>query len=166
MDTLIFLPVLGILVMLQVAVFSNLRVLQGSADLVFLTIIAWTLQDRVKNGWVWAIIGGLMVSAISAVPFYPYLFGYFSMALFAHFLKRRIWQIPVFAMLFVSTIGTILVHLLSMSVLLFLGTRLEWMESINLVILPSTLLNLILAIPVFLLVTDLASWVYPTESEV
>lgn len=151
--------------MLQIAVFSNLRVLHGTVDLVFLTIVAWSLQEQVKNGWVWAIIGGLMVSLISPLPFFPYLIGYLVVALFAGFIKRRIWQIPALAMFFITAIGTILIHSLSFSILLFLGTRLEWLESINMVILPSTLLNLLMALPVYLLIADLARWVHPMESE-
>lgn len=165
MANLISLPILGILVMLQTAVFSNLRVLNGTVDLVFLTIVAWALQERVRNGWVWAVVGGLMVSLVSSLPFFPYLTGYILVSLFAGYIKQRIWQIPALAMFFVTTIGTILVQALSFGVLLFLGTRLEWLESINLVILPSTLLNLLLALPVYLLVTDLANWVYPMEIE-
>jgi rod shape-determining protein MreD len=165
MVVLIFLPILGILVMLQTAVFSNLQVLYGTVDLVFLAIVAWSLQEKVKNAWIWAAAGGLMISLVSALPFFSYLAGYTIVALFAGFLKRRIWQIPVLAMFFMTAIGTILVQFLSLGVLLFLGTRLEWLDTINLVILPSILLNLLLALPVYLLVTDLANWVYPTESE-
>ncbi len=151
--------------MLQIAVFSNLQILFGSADVVLLAIIGWALQEKVKNGWIWAVVGGAMISLVTAMPFFTYLLGYLGAALMAHIIKRRIWQIPVLAMFFVTTIGTILVHFFSLGILQFLGTRLEWMESINLVILPSTLLNLVLALPVYLLMSDLVNWVYPSEIE-
>ena len=165
MVNLLSVPVLGLLVMLQVAVFSNLTVLNGTVDIVFLAVIAWTLQEQVRNGWVWALIAGLILSAVSALPFFPYLAGYLAAGLLAEFIKRRIWQTPALAMFFVTVVGTILVQFLSLGVLLFMGTRLEWMESINLVILPSTLLNLLLALPVYLIMSDLANWVYPMENE-
>ena len=151
--------------MLQVAIFNNLRILFGAVDLVLLAIIAWSLNEKVKNGFIWAIVGGLMVSMISSIPFYSYLIGYALVGLMAELIKRRIWQIPILAMLFVTVVGTFLVHFISLVVLQFTGAGLEWMESINLVILPSTLLNLILALPVYLLIGDLVDWVYPAESD-
>lgn len=165
MATLISLPLLGFVLMLQVAIFSNLRILFGTADLVLLAVIAWTLNEKVKNGLVWAAVGGLMVSLISSLPFYPSLIGYILVGVLAELIKRRIWQIPILAMLFVTVVGTILVQIISLAVLQFVGTGLEWIESINLVILPSTLLNLILALPVYLLIGDLVNLVYPAESD-
>ena len=66
MATFIAFPVLGVLLMLQMAAFSNLKILNGTADVILLAVAAWALQERVKNGFVWAIIGGAMVTLISA----------------------------------------------------------------------------------------------------
>jgi hypothetical protein len=46
------------------------------------------------------------------------------------------------------------------------GSLIPVLESVNLIILPSTLLNLILAIPVYALISDLANWLYPQELEI
>ena len=46
---LLSLPVLGVLAMLQVAVISRAPLLQGSADLVLIALIAWTLHERVRS---------------------------------------------------------------------------------------------------------------------
>jgi len=125
MGSIISFPILGILVMLQVAIFSNVHVLYGTTDLILLTIIAWTLQERTHNGLLWAVVGGIMVSLVCSVPLAPYLIGYVSITLFAMFIKQRIWQIPVLAMFFVTAIGTISVQLLSLDILIFLGTQFE-----------------------------------------
>ncbi len=165
MGWLIAVPILGLLTILQTAVFSNLHILYGTADIVLLTVIAWSLQEKVSNGWFWALLGGGILSMISAVPLAPYLIGYFVIAFFCQFIKRRIWQIPALAMFFVTTLGTLLVQLLSLGILVFMGTSLQIVESINLVVLPSLLLNLVLALPVYLFVSDLAGWIYPVEAE-
>ena len=165
MAVLLGFPIIGLLVMLQIAVFSNLTILNGAADIVLIAIIAWSLQDQVKHSWIWAVVGGTLMSLVSAIPFFPYLVGYGLMVFVAQVIKGRIWRVPIIAMFFVTTIGTVFIHLVSLVILQFTGTRLEWSESINLVILPSTLLNLLLALPVYLLVSDLARWVYPVENE-
>jgi len=165
MGSLISFPILGLVTMLQVAIFSNIHILYGTTDLVLLSIIAWTLQEKTHNGLLWAVMGGCLVSWISSVPLWPYLTGYVLVALFVQFIKRRIWQIPILAMYFSTALGAIFVQFVSLGILIFAGAQLEWIESINLVILPSVLLNLILALPVYLILTDIARWVYPAEPE-
>ncbi len=81
----------------------------------------------------------------------------------ARLLQRQVWQTPILAMLLMTFIGTILYHGITYFALFFNGTALPIQESISLVTLPSTLLNLILALPVFVLVNDLAHWFYPVE---
>ena len=46
-----------------------------------------------------------------------------------------------------------------------LGSPIVFSEALGLVILPSMLLNLLLAIPVFFLMRDLARWAFPSSEE-
>jgi rod shape-determining protein MreD len=165
MSTLLAFPVLGVLMMLQLAVFRNLTILQGSADVVMLAVIAWTLQERVKNGPIWALIGGFAMSLVTKAPFFPFLSGYLIISIFVWILKKRIWQIPMLTMFLSTVLGTFIVQFIIFVVLQLGETALEWKDSINLVMLPSVLLNLMFALPVYLLITDLANWLNPAESE-
>jgi len=66
--------------------------------------------------------------------------------------------------MFVTTfVGTVVFHLLSISGLALAGTTLPIQESLTLVTLPSALINLILALPVYTVVSDLSNWAYPAE---
>ena len=165
MATLIAFPVLGLLVMFQTAIVSRVYLLHGSADLVMLAIIAWAIQARVQNAWQWSIIGGLMVSLVTALPFGILLASYLSATGVTLLLRRRIWQIPILAMFVATFIGTIIIQGLSILVIWLSGTPLPIVQSMNLITLPSLLLNVLLAIPVYILIGDLANWVYPKEIE-
>jgi uncharacterized membrane protein (DUF373 family) len=68
-------------------------------------------------------------------------------------------------MIAATFIGTLIIHAISILTLRLMGTPLPLIESLNLVTLPSALLNLLLAIPVYALLGDLASWLYPVEIE-
>jgi hypothetical protein len=61
----------------------------------------------------------------------------------------------------ITFIGTIIVSLLSLGVLRFSGVDLAISEVLGLVMLPGVLLNMLLAIPVYAVMRDLARWVYP-----
>jgi hypothetical protein len=68
-------------------------------------------------------------------------------------------------MLFLTLIGTFLYHSLTIAQLLVNGTSLPILDSFSIITLPSILLNLALAIPVYALMRDLANWIYPLELE-
>lgn len=166
MATFLAFPILGLLLVIQTSVLSRVPLLHGTTDLVLLALIAWGLQKRVQTAWHWCIIGGLLVSFTSALPFFAPMIGYALAVGLALMLRQRVWQVPILAMLITTFFGTMLVHLVELLALRLDGVPLPFFESINLVTLPSVLLNLLLAIPFFAFLGDLASWLYPEELEV
>ena len=155
-----------VLVMLQTVVVSRLPLLNGTADLVLLVLIAWAIQEKVTTTWQWTLIGGILVSLVSAMPFFSPLAAYIGAVGFTRLMQRRIWQTPILAMFVATVFGTLFQHILYIVVLMINGTALPIRESLTLVTLPSILLNLILSIPVYALVSDIAGWVYPAEVQV
>lgn len=166
MPTLLAIPILGLLLVLQMAIFSDLRLLQGTVDLILVALIAWALQKQVDSAWRWGIIGGLLITIASALPLGVALIAYPLAVGIAILLRQRVWQIPILAM-FVSTIlGTVIIQVVSMIALRLVGSPLPVIESLELITLPSILLNLLVAIPAFAIFSDLAEWLYPEEIEV
>jgi rod shape-determining protein MreD len=163
MALIIALPILGGLVILQSAVLSSMTLLHGTADLVMITILAWSLQDRVKTIWQWCLIAGIMMSFISGLPFGTYLGAYLIAIMIARFIHQRIWKGPFLGMLMVTFIGTLLVHGISWLARWISGVYIPFDQVLNLIIIPSLLLNIILAIPIYYAIRDLAGWLYPGE---
>ena len=89
------------------------------------------------------------------------LAGYVAVVVLANLFQRRVWQAPLLAMFSITFIGTILVSFLSVGALSFSGVDLPISDVLGLVMLPSVLLNMLLAIPVYAVMRDLARWVYP-----
>ncbi len=165
MAELIALPVLGALVILQSALIRQVTVLQGSADIVMLMVVAWALQPNVRRSWVWAILAGIMVGYISNLPLAVWLAGYTSAGLLAAFLRRRAWEAPILGMILLAILGTLIVQGLAWGALTLLGTPLPLGLSLRRVILPSMLLNLLFIVPIYSLANDLAAWVFPEALE-
>jgi cell shape-determining protein MreD len=165
MAALLAFPILGILLVLQSAILSQIPLLQGTTDLVLLALVAWSLQRRVRTAWQWGIIGGLLVGFVSAVPFVVFVFGYLLTVGFSLLLRQRIWQVPLLAMFIATFFGTLVIHLATLVALRVNGTVLPLGDALNLIILPSILLNLLLALPFFTLFSDLAKFLYPEELE-
>jgi hypothetical protein len=86
---------------------------------------------------------------------------YVAVVVMAYLFQRRVWQAPLLVMFSITFIGTIAVSLLSFAVLRLSDVPLPFDEVFGLVVLPGVLLNLLLAIPVYAVMRDLARWVYP-----
>lgn len=165
MKNLIGLVLFGFLAIIQSTIVSTMPLLNGTADLLLLFIIAWALQDQVESAWQWCLIGGIFASVYSGLPFGSFIIAYLICVGIARLLNRRIWKAPFLAMLAATFICTLVVHLISLGARLITGVNITLISVLNLIILPSLLLNLILAIPVFSIMRDLAIWLYPEELE-
>lgn len=166
MPILISLPILAVVLMLQSIVISSFPLLNGYADLVLLVLVAWALHERARSAWIWAVVAGLMVGYISALPMMLPVIGYLLVTALARLVIRRVWQTPILTMFLVTFAGSLIFQGLTMVVLMVTGTPLPILESLNLVVLPGALLNLALALPVYAVVSDIANWMYPEEVEV
>ena len=161
MRNLIAVPVIILSVILQSAVISRVYLLSGIADLPLVMLAAWALQEEVESAWHWAAAMGLLVGFVSGISWIVPVSGYMAVVALARVFQRRVWQAPLLAMFSITFIGTIIVSVLSIGVLQFVGVPLPVSDVLGLVMLPSVLLNMLLAIPVYAVMRDLARWVYP-----
>lgn len=165
MAILVGLPVLAITVILQSTVFSRVTLLNGTVDLVLIVVLSWALHERVKDEWVWAVIAGAMFGFVSALPLWTPILGYLMVTGIGLYLKRRVWQIPVLALLISVFFGTLLVQLLSLGVLTIVQGNVPISTAFNIIILPSLLLNLLAALPINAVVNEIAGFLYVDEVE-
>lgn len=163
MRNLIAFPILGLAVILQSSIVSQVQLLGGFADLPLVLIAAWALQERVDTHWHWGALVCLFTFPISNLPIPVVILGYLGVIILGRILQRRIWQAPLLAMFSVVFIGTLFFHLLSFVVLRSLGTPLDIREVVGIITLPSLLLNMLLSIPMYAFMRDISYWVYPAE---
>lgn len=156
-------PLLGLAVILQSTIVSQVKLISGYADLLLILLAAWALQERVKSSWHWAVTACFMLGFVSGVPWPVSAAGYLGVVFVAQILQRRVWQVPLLAMFSVVFIGTLFLHLLSFTVLRLSGTPFSFFDVMGLITMPSLLLNMLFSIPIYTFMRDLAYWVYPVE---
>src|SRR6266498_685207 len=162
MRNLIAIPAIILAVILQSAVISRIYLLSGIADLPLVIVCAWALQEGVDSAWHWAVALGLMVGFVSGIPWYVPVISYMVIVALAQVLQRRVWQAPLLAMFSVTFLGTVILSLLSFGVLRFSGVTMPFEDVLGLLVLPSLLMNMLLAVPVYAVMRDLSRWVYPS----
>lgn len=156
---------MALAVIFQSSLLSRITLLNGTVDLILLIVAAWTLREQVEDEWVIALVAGLLVGFVSAIAIWVPIATYLSVAGFATYIKRRIWQIPLLALFTVIAAGTVISHLLSFLALILSGLSISFFETVNLILLPGLLLNLLLAIPVNGVIGEITGWLYPQALE-
>lgn len=164
--SLLVFPALIFVMILQMALFSRMPLLNGHADLLLVVLAAWGLQEGVESPWQWGVVGGALAGFVSKAPWLVVFAGYLILVSFAQAFQRRVWQAPLLAMFSVTFAGTLVLNLMVYGTLRVFGSPIPFDQALGLVLLPSLLLNLLLAIPVYYLLRDLARWMYPGVEEV
>jgi cell shape-determining protein MreD len=153
-------------IMLQMGIFSRAALLSGTADIVLLFLAAWSLHQRQNYSWVLVVIFGLILSTISAAPALSLLIVYLSVFLAATRLQMGFWQSPLLSMFLLVFFGTFLEHGVFVLGMFVQGISVNLMEIFTQILLPSVLLNMLLAIPMHALVQELFRNVSPLETEI
>lgn len=161
MRNLIAIPVIILAVILQSTVISSIKLLSGFGDLPLVMLSAWALQEEVDTAWHWAISAGILVGFFSGLSWPVPVASYLMVVALAQIFQRRVWQAPLLAMFSVTFLATIVYYAISLLVLRLSGIDLPITDVIGLLALPGILLNLVLAIPVYVVMRDVARWVYP-----
>ena len=162
MRNLIAVPVIILAVILQSSIVSGITLLSGYADLPLIMISAWALQPKVDTAWHWAIAAGVLVGFVSGVPWVLPVVGYVIVVALAKVLQLRVWQAPLLAMFSISFLGTLVIDALVFSFIRLSGVSIPFQDAFGLQTLPRILLNLVLSVPVYAVMRDLAHWTYPS----
>lgn len=136
--------------------------LSGYADLPLVMVAAWALQGQVDSSWHWAVATGILVGFVSGSPWIIPVVSYVLVVALAKMLRLRVWQAPLLAMFSVSFLGTIASSLILLTWLRISNVPIAMQDALGLVILPTVLLNMLFAIPVYAVMRDLAYWTYPS----
>jgi cell shape-determining protein MreD len=145
--------------MLQIGIVSRAVLLAGSADVMLLFIAAWSLHQDRKNAWILVLAFGFIIASISAGPFFIPLITYMLVFFAAKLMHHQIWRTPLLSMFLLTFFGTLFQNGLHLLVLWVQGVGFSFTEAFTNILLPSVLLNMLLAIPVHALVQEL----FPSE---
>lgn len=162
-EILVGLPILAIAGFIQVGFFGQIRLMGGTSDLIFLCIVAWSINDRAKYSWILTIAGGLIMSYLSAMPMNGYLWMYLVIWLMIRFIKMRVWQMPMILMLFVTISGTLLIAVGTLGMLFLQNASVNYIDAFRQIIIPSLVMNLLLAIPIYAFLNDVINTIYINE---
>ncbi len=162
-EIIVGLPILAAAAFVQVGFFGQIRLMNGTSDLILLCLIAWSINDRTRYSWILTIAGGLIMSYISAMPMNAYLWMYLFIWIMIRFIKMRVWQMPLVLMLFVTITSTLVISVGTLGLLFLQNANVNYFEAFRLIIVPSLVMNLLLCIPIYAFLNDVINTIYINE---
>lgn len=152
---------LGIATILQTTIASRITLIQGSSDIVLLVFIGWVLHEETLGRWQWALVAGIAIGVGSELPIWLPIIPYLMLGGLITIVKQRIWELPIISLFAAALIGTFLTLIIQWIYLLLLGVPIDLESALNLVILPSIVLNMLLAFPIYALMGEFVTRIYP-----
>ena len=137
--------------------------LQGSADLVLLVLISWVLLADEKRRWHWGLLAGILVGISSAIPIWIPVISYTGVTLIITWVQRRIWQVPIWMLVTSTFFGTFAVLSLEVVYIWLIAAPIDLADALNIILLPSLVLNMIAVLPVYGFVGEITKRLYPEE---
>jgi rod shape-determining protein MreD len=166
MVILIGIPLMVILAVLQSVIVNDLTLLDGRPDLVLLAVVAWGIGVRPRDSMVWALIGGLSLDLLSDLPFGVTAINLVLIAYLISFSEGRFWESHILMPMAVTLLASLLFHMLSLIIVWLLGKQIDLGMAVIRVVLPSTFLNIVLALPATQLAKSLGQRIYPPEVKI
>ena len=140
MSIYLVVPMLAFIAVLQATVVSRIRVWGVFPDLPLLVVVGWGLIRGRREGLVWGFVAGTVVDLFSGAPF-----GAATLPLMAVGFLAGLGTAHVFRNLLLPlvtiVVATLVYDLLFLFVVRISGLKVEWLDSVLRIIVPSAILN-------------------------
>lgn len=163
MAYLIGVPLLALLAVFQSSVLGWMLLLDGRPDLILLAVVSWALTGRATESMVWGLIGGIFLDLFTGLPFGLSAISLILIAYVISSLLDRFWEGHVLTPLGAILVASLVFHLIQLATIFVTGRPIDFVLALQRVVLPSTFLNLALALPAKSLADGLNERLNPPE---
>jgi rod shape-determining protein MreD len=134
-----------VIVILQTTAMPHLTILGVKPDLVLLVVISWSLLRGSKEGVIWALVGGIGLDLLSGAPFGTSAVALLVLSLLTGMGELSVFRTHIALPLITTFLASLAYNLFFLLLLHTRGCSIAWADSLIKVVLPSTLLNVLLA---------------------
>lgn len=164
MGSYVGIPILIIAAVLNATVMPEFRIGGGAPDLVLIIVVSWALLADVREAMLWSVVGGVLQDWLSVAPVGTSALGLVVIVFAANATFGRVSRNNVLVPPLVAAAGTVVYHLIVLSVLWAVGVNVPIERGLSYVTIPSLFYNALLIIPVFRLMGQLSLWLHPRRA--
>jgi rod shape-determining protein MreD len=155
MGKFLSLPILALAAALQVTLVPQVSIQGGRPDLIFLIVMAWSLNANLEDGVLWAFIGGICKDLLSAAPLGTSVIGLVIWIFAVQRIREQLYSVGLFTLIWVTLIGTVIQQVTVITILLVAGfgpatgSISTLLDEVSYFVLPSIVYNLVMMLPVY-----------------
>lgn len=154
-------PILITAALLQATFMPQIRVFGGSPDLVYLIVLAWSINAELDSSVLWAFVGGISLDLLSYAPLGTSVLGMLITVFAISGVGQQVYRIG-----FVLLIGSVLVgsffhQVIIIFILTITGYSVDWFLSLGYVVAPTIFYNLLFILPIYWLIRRIQRRVLP-----
>jgi rod shape-determining protein MreD len=158
-------PGMILLAVLQSAVVSHLRLVDGQADVVLVAVVAWGLAGRSTESMVFGLVGGIILDLLSALPIGTTSLVLVLIAYLVSLTEGRLWGTHLLTPLAVFFAASLFFAPYQLLASILAGATVDLLTVVSRVIAPEAFLNVVLAVPATQLALALRRALFPPEVE-
>jgi rod shape-determining protein MreD len=140
---------LGLGAALESSVMPQIRILGGQPDLIFLIVLAWSVNTRLEDGLIWAFIGGIMHNLLSAVPLGVSSMTMILLIFMMDAIRRQVYRVGLPLLVLLVIFGSLLHQVMVMLILSLIGYEITFFDNLSYVVVPTIAYNLVVIWPVY-----------------
>ena len=127
-------------------VLNNTR---GHFSLVMLLVLAWSIRSDLASGFIWALVGGVLLDLYSTLPIGTSSAALMIVVYVANGAAQQLYRMRIVTLLAMTLLATLFFQAYVYCALLLLGLSYDLLMVIRLVFLPSIIYNLFGALPIY-----------------
>ncbi len=125
---------------------------RGHISLVMLLTLAWSIRSDLVSGFVWALVGGILLDIYSATPIGASSAALMIIVYAANGAARQLYRMRIVTLLAMSLLATLFFQIYTYCALLMMGLSYDIAMVIQLVFIPTQIYNLVAALPIYAIV--------------
>ncbi len=125
---------------------------RGQINLVMLLVLAWSIRADLLSGFVWALVGGILLDLYSAIPIGTSSAALMIIVYAANGAAQQLYRMRIVTLMAMTLLATLFFQVYTYFALLLLGLSYDILLVIRLVFIPTIIYNLVGALPTYAIV--------------
>ena len=125
---------------------------RGQLSLVMLLVICWSARSSLADGFVWALVGGIMLDLFSILPIGTSSAALVLIVFVVNGLAQQLMRLRILFLLAITAIATAFMSAYTLAALVLLGNSYDIAALIRYMLLPTMIYNLVAVLPLYALV--------------
>lgn len=163
MTYVVGIPLLMLLAILQSSLLPYVSMIEGRPDLILLAVVSWGVIGRSEEAMILGLVGGTMLDLVSGTPIGSTGILLVIISFLVSLFEVRFWEAHFLMPLAVTLVASVLFHYMSLGIIWLMGRTIAPQVVTTRVILPSTFLNILLALPAAQSAQALRDSLFPPE---